>query len=145
MKAFIVILVTLFVMLFGTFLLFSTCFLASFFQSLSQTCIQWSESAFAKDAIDKIPLYNPPNVIGLDDSAEIDYNKQYMKYIWQHFPCWSSQKGLHHNYFCCCCCWLCFRFILPSCCFKRIATQYNLRISRTMAEAEHLRSDFFSH
>lgn len=42
------------------------------------------------EAIDKIPLYSSPNVIGLHASAEIDYNNQHMSYIREHFPNWSS-------------------------------------------------------
>lgn len=43
--------------------------------------------AFNKtDAIKTIPLTNAPDVIGLNNSAEIAYNIQSMEYIWQQHP-----------------------------------------------------------
>lgn len=52
--------------------------------------------AFNKtDAIKTIPLTNAPDVIGLNNSAAIAHNIQYIEHIWQQHPQWlAHEKGL---------------------------------------------------
>lgn len=46
------------------------------------------------DAIDKLPLTNTPDVIGLSGNAEIGYNTENILDIWRHLRKLQPQRGL---------------------------------------------------
>lgn len=76
----------------------SICFTYNLFSSQFHNSVQFSSETLCIcgiAAIDQLPLMNVPDVIGLNGSAQIAYNEQYIDHIWNRVShCRTFSQGL---------------------------------------------------